>query len=316
MRNLLALLALLASSVSLAQISSTRETSYDWACCDDQGCATLTSHQRFDTALLACLNRSVADGKPRWVQGGRYKIGGSLPTPAPSTSAINTTGKYDSYAIASQSDGFTLAYTVIPASASVNLATGVAGKVPTSYTDINAIVRFNAGVIDAFDGKANTYRAESLLKFDPAKAYRVTLTVGASSYSASVDGQVIAKDYGFRGTAPSAFTYLIAKETSTNLGTVISQVLLTPNPPVTTASVTVNWAAPVKNTDGTTLTDLQGFQIHYGKAGLTQVIDVPGASATSVKVAGLTSGKWDFAVTAYSPTAESDLSNVVSRTIP
>lgn len=314
MRILLALAALLACTAVSAQISSTRETSYDWACCDDQGCATLTSHQRFDTALLACLNRSVADGKPRWVQGGRYKIGGSLPTP--STSAINTTGKYDSYAIASQSDGFTLAYTVIPASASVNLATGVSGKVPTSYTDIAAIVRFNAGVIDAFDGKANTYRAESLLKFDPAKAYRVTLTVGASSYSASVDGQVIAKDYGFRGTAPSAFTYLIAKETSTNLGTVISQVLLTPLPPSTTASVTVNWTPPTKNTDGTTLTDLQGFQIHYWQGSLAQVIDVPGASATSGKVAGLTSGKWDFAVSAYSSTAESALSNVVSHTIP
>lgn len=68
------LLSIVAFRLALAQVTSTRESVADWQCCDTQDCATATNHQRQDTAIVACLNRSSADGLPRWVQGGRYRI--------------------------------------------------------------------------------------------------------------------------------------------------------------------------------------------------------------------------------------------------
>ena len=85
MRTILAVLCLLLPAMGWAQVSSTRETTYDYACCDDQGCKALSSHQRLDSAYTACVNKSIADGKPRWVQGGRWRVTASLPQPVPTT---------------------------------------------------------------------------------------------------------------------------------------------------------------------------------------------------------------------------------------
>lgn len=79
-RAAFALLSAFSFGVASAQATSTRETAYDAACCEDQGCTTATNHQRLDTAIVACLNKSLADGQPRWVQGGRYRIEYTAPT--------------------------------------------------------------------------------------------------------------------------------------------------------------------------------------------------------------------------------------------
>ena len=83
-------------------------------------------------------------------------------------------------------------------------------------------------------------------------------------------------------------------------------------------TTTVGWTLPVTNVDGTTLTDLAGFRIHYGMSVTTldRTLDVPGADVTSANVGNLAQGTWYFSVTAYSATGvESALSEVVSRTI-
>jgi hypothetical protein len=86
---LAAAMALVAASSALAQtVTSTRETAYDVACCDDAGCTVSTTHQRLDTAIVACVNKSLEDGKARWVQGGRYRItSSSAPSPVLTCSA-------------------------------------------------------------------------------------------------------------------------------------------------------------------------------------------------------------------------------------
>ena len=69
------------SAIALAQQveAPTRETPYDWQCQDAQG-AKISDHQRFDTALVACLNSPTG----AYVQGGRYRINRtSSPTPPP-----------------------------------------------------------------------------------------------------------------------------------------------------------------------------------------------------------------------------------------
>jgi hypothetical protein len=81
----------------------------------------------------------------------------------------------------------------------------------------------------------------------------------------------------------------------------------------TAASVTLTWVAPTDNTNGTPLTDLAGYHIHYGTSpdNLTQVIELAGTGNTEFELSGLAPGTYYFAVTAYTTmgteSAESDV---------
>lgn len=90
--------------------------------------------------------------------------------------------------------------------------------------------------------------------------------------------------------------------------------------PVTkaTRNVEVSWSAPIRNTDGSALTDLAGYRVYYGTSpgSLSQSVDVPTAGAIAYVVQGLQTGTWYFAVAAYTNTGlESTRSSVVSKTI-
>jgi len=85
-----------------------------------------------------------------------------------------------------------------------------------------------------------------------------------------------------------------------------------------TGSATVSWTAPTTNSDGSALTNLAGFHIHYGQTSnsLTQSVTVASPSASSYVLQSLASGTWYFAVSAYTnASVESNLSTVVSKTI-
>lgn len=89
--------------------------------------------------------------------------------------------------------------------------------------------------------------------------------------------------------------------------------------PVTSGTATLTWTAPTTNTDGSALTDLAGYHIHYGNSpgALSTVIDVANAGATSYTISSLASGTWYFAVSAYTTSGlESALSNSGSKSIP
>ena len=80
----------------------------------------------------------------------------------------------------------------------------------------------------------------------------------------------------------------------------------------------VSWTPPTTNTDGSTLTDLAGYNIYYGTSpnALSQKVQVTNVGVTNYVISGLTTGTWYFAVTAYSSAGtESSLSNVASKTI-
>ena len=78
-------------------------------------------------------------------------------------------------------------------------------------------------------------------------------------------------------------------------------------------TVTLTWIAPTDNTNGTPVTDLAGYRIHYGTSqdNLTQVIDLAGSSTTEFEVSGLAPGTYYFAISAYTSlgteSAESDV---------
>jgi hypothetical protein len=87
---------------------------------------------------------------------------------------------------------------------------------------------------------------------------------------------------------------------------------------VTTGSASLGWTAPTKNTDGTALTNLAGYTIHYGTSAgaLTQTVQLAIPGATSYVVSNLSAGVYYFAVSAYSAAGtQSANSSVSSKSI-
>jgi len=83
-------------------------------------------------------------------------------------------------------------------------------------------------------------------------------------------------------------------------------------------SATISWTAPRQNTDGSSLTDLNGYKVAYGtsSSSLGNVQAVTDANATSSTIAALAQGTWYFAVRAVnSAGVESANSPVVQKSI-
>jgi hypothetical protein len=82
--------------------------------------------------------------------------------------------------------------------------------------------------------------------------------------------------------------------------------------------MTVTWAAPTRNVDGTALTDISGFRVLYGTspATLTQSRSVTGSTSTSATISSLPPGVYYFAVvTVNASGVPSDPTNVASVTV-
>jgi hypothetical protein len=88
------------------------------------------------------------------------------------------------------------------------------------------------------------------------------------------------------------------------------------NPPAS-GSVTVSWAAPTNNTDGSAAA-LTGYRLYYGTSStdLSHTIDINNPNQLSQLVRHLPAATWYFVVASVSSTgAESVLSNPVSATV-
>jgi Fibronectin type III domain len=91
------------------------------------------------------------------------------------------------------------------------------------------------------------------------------------------------------------------------------------SPPAAAAgTVTIDWQPPTENVDGSALTNLAGYHIHYGvsSGNYTQTISVSNPGIATYVVSNLTPGTYYFAVAAvnYAGT-ESPLSSEVSATV-
>jgi hypothetical protein len=87
----------------------------------------------------------------------------------------------------------------------------------------------------------------------------------------------------------------------------------------TVGAVTLNWTPPTHNTDGTTLTNLAGYRIVYGKSAsaLTSSVQIANPGISSYVVDNLAAGTWYFALQVYTSSGtESALTNIASKTIP
>jgi hypothetical protein len=114
----------------------------------------------------------------------------------------------------------------------------------------------------------------------------------------------------------------IAGAVDARLGATNTSAIVTINgDALTTASTgtaTVSWTAPTLDTNGAPLTDLAGYNLHYGKTptAMTNVIAVNDPASGSYVIRNLAPGTWFFAVVAYNAQAvESSLSAIVSKTL-
>ncbi|MGH8137768.1 MAG: putative Ig domain-containing protein [Steroidobacteraceae bacterium] len=86
---------------------------------------------------------------------------------------------------------------------------------------------------------------------------------------------------------------------------------------VSNGTATLDWTPPTENTDGSVLTNLAGYRVHYGTSAnnLTNVVDLANPGLSVYTVSNLSSGTWYFGITAYTASGvESSLSAVVSAT--
>ncbi len=83
-------------------------------------------------------------------------------------------------------------------------------------------------------------------------------------------------------------------------------------------SATLSWTPPTQNEDGTPLTNLQGYRVHYGTSStaLTNTIQIPNGGITTAVVENLSPATWFFGVKAYTiEGVESSFSNIASKQI-
>jgi hypothetical protein len=137
-------------------------------------------------------------------------------------------------------------------------------------------------------------------------------TSGSSTTSGSTTSGSTASGSTTSGSATSGST----TSGSTTTGSVGSTP---PTPPVVAGtSVTLGWVAPTQNSNGSPITDLAGYKIHYGtaSANYTKVVAVSNPSISRYVLDSLEGGTYFFAITAYnSKGMESALSGEISATL-
>jgi len=68
---------------------------------------------------------------------------------------------------------------------------------------------------------------------------------------------------------------------------------------ITTKSITLSWASPETNDDGSPIDDLAGFKVFYGKGSKNYMNSVDVGSLNEATINNLTTGTWCFSTTAY-----------------
>jgi hypothetical protein len=124
----------------------------------------------------------------------------------------------------------------------------------------------------------------------------------SSTQTGTYGNIVITASNGSYSTALPAFTITVTPATTTG----------------GSGAATLSWTPPTENTNGTALTNLGGYHLHYGTSpsNLGTVVQIP-ASSTTLTVSNLAAATWYFAMSAYTNTGvESALSQVTSKTIP
>jgi hypothetical protein len=142
---------------------------------------------------------------------------------------------------------------------------------------------------------------------------QLTGTPNAQSTGATAGIVISVSDGKIASTLP-AFSITVAPAGAATSAPPAAAPAATPSGP----GVALSWNVPTRTIDGTTLSDLSGYRIHYGTNAnaLVQSVEVQSSGANSFTVQNLPKGTYFFAVRALTATgAESVLSNVISRVV-
>jgi Putative Ig domain len=230
--------------------------------------------------------------RPRWasfsMQTGRLS----------GTPGTADTGSYNNVQI-SVTDG--IAVSTLPAFSvrvdAANRAPTISGTPPVSVS-VDQIYDFRPTASD-LDGDTLTFTVDnkpSWASFDAAsgRLWGTPSAGDAGTYSAI---RISVSD----GTATAALAAFAIDVQQVQLG-----------------SVTLSWTPPTQNEDGSPLTNLRGYRIHYGtsSSALNATIEIAQAGITTAVIENLAPATWYFAVKAYTTAGvESAFSNIASKRI-
>ena len=262
----------------------------------------------------------------------------------PSTS-IGTGQTYSFQPSASDPDNDTLAFSIQnkPSWATFSTTTGRLSGTPTSTgTFGNIVIKVTDGSLaDSLPAFAIAVTSAATNNAPTISGSPATSVTAGQAYSfqpsaTDADGDVLTFSIQNR---PSWATFspttgrLAGTPTASNIGTFGNIIISVTDGKATrslsafsisvksaagTGSVTLSWTAPTKNTDGTALTNLAGYRVHYGTSAgsYTNSVQLPNKSLTSVVIEDLTPARWYFAVKAYNTSGvESTFSGSVSKLI-
>jgi len=181
--------------------------------------------------------------------------------------------------------GVTESPTDAPGSVSDNQAPGMpAGLSGNAVNSSRIDLSWSASTDTGGSGLAGyrIYRDDVEIGTTTVPSYSDTALAPATPYSYSIEAYDNAGNVSVRSNTVTVFT-----DASGTSGTAVG-------------SATISWNPPTSRIDGTALTDLAGYTIHYGNSSgnYTTAIDVNDPLVSSYVVENLPSGTFYFAMTA------------------
>ena len=188
---------------------------------------------------------------------------------------------------------------------------GVGSAIDALYTSGYAGI----GLYNRSQLSATNFRAGSSSGGSAAAAGSVAGTAGAGSSSSAASSAA-------SGAASSGSSSSSAPVASGSSSSASSATIVVVAAPSTTqgapGTARVAWTPPTTNTDGSSLTDLIGFNVYYGQSpgALNRSIALDCSWCLWTNVSGLSPGTWYFAVKAYNKAGtESSLSTIMSKVV-
>jgi hypothetical protein len=188
---------------------------------------------------------------------------------------------------------------VNPPTSSTNAAPTMTGS-PGSTAVVGQAYSFQPAAADA-NGDALTFTVANLPAWATfsAQTGRITGTPTAAQVGAYANITVTVSD-GTANATVGPFTITVSDVANAS------------------GSATLSWTPPTQNSDGTSLGNLAGFRVMYGRTSgnLDQTVNVENPSVNRYVVENLSSGTWYFAVVAVNAAGvSSPLSNTASKTV-
>jgi hypothetical protein len=172
---------------------------------------------------------------------------------------------------------------------------------PATTAEVGQFYSFSPTVV-ASAGSTLTYAVANKPAWAQFSATTGALSGTPSTGSVATDANIVVSvSNGAQSAALPAFNITVQPVTSSVAGT-----------------ASLSWSPPTENTNGTPLTNLAGYVIRYGTSStaLNNKISVASASTTGAEITNLSSGNWQFAVSAINTAnVESQFSAIVGKTI-